>query len=153
MTSQTARSRGVFLAAAPKGTSEAKPPEQCVILVVEDDRAIRRLVKMVLQREGYKLETAADGVEAVLKLGVSEYDCIILDLMMPNLDGFSFMNSLAESDPERIKSIIVTSAASPGVIKERMQGAPFAVLPKPFDIQHLAEQVRLCIASRNLATR
>ena len=60
------------------------------ILVVEDDPAIRRLVKMVLQREGYNVETAADGAEAVLKLGLSEYDCIILDLMMPNLDGFSF---------------------------------------------------------------
>jgi DNA-binding response OmpR family regulator len=131
------------------GYDVAKSPDQCGILVVEDDPSIRRLVRMVLQRQGYQVDIASDGVEAVLKLGLTEYDVIILDLMMPNLDGFSFMNTLAEADPERLKSIIVTSAASPTVIKERMKGAPFGILPKPFDIQMLAEQVRACIASKN----
>jgi CheY-like chemotaxis protein len=153
MITHAARSPGAFLAAVPGGTSVARHQEYCSILVVEDDPSIRRLVKMVLQREGYHVETAADGAEAVMKLELSGYDCIILDLMMPNLDGFSFMNTMAESDPELIKSIIVTSAASPGVIKERMRGTPFAVLLKPFDIQQLAEQVHMCIASRNLVTR
>lgn len=126
-----------------------KSPEQTGVLVVEDDPAIRRLVKMVLQREGYSVEVASDGVEAVLKLGVADYDVIILDLMMPNLDGFSFMNTLAMNDPSRLKKIIVTSAASPGVIRERMSGQPFAVLPKPFDIQLLVRQVATCVASQN----
>ena len=115
--------------------------------MVEDDPAIRRLVKMVLTREGYNVEVASDGVEAVLKLGLSDYDAIILDLMMPNLDGFSFIDTLAASDPDRLKRIIVTSAASPNVIKERMNGQPFAVLPKPFDIQMLVKQVEACVAS------
>jgi DNA-binding response OmpR family regulator len=124
----------------------AKTPQEAGILVVEDDPAIRRLVKMVLCREGYNVEVASDGIEAVLKLGLSDYDAIILDLMMPNLDGFSFMNTMAASDPERLKRIIVTSAASPNVIKERMSGKPFAVLLKPFDIQALLEHVRACVA-------
>ena len=47
------------------------------ILVVEDDVAIRRLVKKVLLRSGYRVEEAADGIEAVLKLGVREYNVII----------------------------------------------------------------------------
>ena len=114
--------------------------------MVEDDPAIRRLVTMVLAREGYNVEVASDGVEAVLKLGLSDYDAIILDLMMPNLDGFTLMNTMAVSDPERMKRVIVTSAASPNVIKERMSGKPFAVLPKPFDILTLVEQVRACVA-------
>jgi DNA-binding response OmpR family regulator len=121
--------------------------------VVEDDASIRRLVKMILEREGYCVDIASDGVEAVLKLGVSEYDVIILDLMMPHLDGFSFMNTLAEVAPERLKRIIVTSAASPTVIRERMRGAPFAILPKPFDIRQLAERVRLCIDASGEAAR
>jgi two-component system, chemotaxis family, chemotaxis protein CheY len=124
----------------------AKTPQEAGILVVEDDLAIRRLVKMVLTRAGYNVEVASDGVEAVLKLGLSDYDAIILDLMMPNLDGFSLMNTMAVSDPERMKRIIVTSAASPAVIKERMSGKPFAVLPKPFDIHTLIEHVRACVA-------
>lgn len=130
-----------------------KTPDQCGILVVEDDPAIRRLVTMVLRREGYKVEQAADGIEAVLKIGVSDYDAIILDLMMPNLDGFTLMNTLAENDPERLKHIIVTSAASPAIIRDRMNGVPFAVLPKPFDIATLVEHVRACIESNDAATQ
>jgi CheY-like chemotaxis protein len=122
-----------------------KSPETCGVLIVEDDPAIRRLVKMVLLREGYAVDMAADGVEAVLKLGVCDYDVIILDLMMPNLDGFSFMSTLAQHDPNRLRNVIVTSAASPAVIRERMRGQPFGVLPKPFDIRQLADTVRACV--------
>jgi CheY-like chemotaxis protein len=114
--------------------------------VVEDDAAIRRLVRMVLEREKYRVEVAADGVEAVLKVGVVDYDVIILDLMMPNLDGFTLINTLHENDPARLRRIIVTSAASPTVIKERMHGKPFAVLPKPFDLKDLIAHVRDCVA-------
>jgi CheY-like chemotaxis protein len=104
---------------------------------------------MVLEREGYLVEIASDGVEAVLKLGLADFDVIVLDLMMPNLDGFSFMNTISENDPSRLNSIIVTSAASPAVIRDRLPAPPFAVLPKPFDISQLAQRVRECIAARN----
>ena len=114
------------------------------VLVVEDDPAIRRLVAMVLRRAGYRVETAADGLEAVLKLGVSEYSVIVLDLMMPHLDGFTFLNTLAANAPERLNRIIVTSAASPAVINERMTGKPFGLLPKPFDLADLLGQVDSC---------
>ncbi len=118
------------------------------ILVVEDDPTIRRLVRRVLQREGYRVEDAADGVEAVLKLGLGEYDVIILDLMMPNLDGFALMNSMTQADPARLQKIIVTSAASSTVISGRLSGAPFDVLPKPFDIADLVSRVRACITAQ-----
>ena len=123
------------------------------VLIVEDDPAIRRLVKMVLQREGYRVDAASDGVEAVLKLGVAEYDVIILDLMMPNLDGFALMSTLAEHDPDRLQKVIVTSAASPGVIRDRMKGTPFCVLAKPFDIADLTARVSSCVAAQRAAHR
>jgi DNA-binding NtrC family response regulator len=124
-------------------TQESAKP---AVLVVEDDPAIRRLVNMVLNREGYEVEVARDGLEAVLKLGVREYDVIILDLMMPNLDGFTFMSTMAEHDPHRLHRVIVTSAASPGVIKERMKGQPYALLPKPFDLCDLVDKVKGCVS-------
>ena len=126
-----------------------KLPDQVGILVVEDDLSIRRLLKMVLEREGYSVEIASDGLEAVLKLGLAEYDVIVLDLMMPNLDGFEFMATLAANDPSRLKGVIVTSAASPGVIAERMRGVPFQIVAKPFDIQDLTASVRACIAAQS----
>jgi len=122
-----------------------KPPNETGILVVEDDPAIRRLVRMVLQRRGYVVETAEDGVEAVLKLGIGDYDAVILDLMMPHLDGFALIDTLAANDPSRLKRVIVTSAASPAVIQARMRGKPFDILPKPFDIEDLQRRVRACV--------
>jgi DNA-binding response OmpR family regulator len=103
---------------------------------------------MVLQREGYRIEEASDGVEAVLKMGLVEYDVIILDLMMPNLDGFSFMTTMSEHDESRLKKVIITSAASPALINERMRGTPFDLLPKPFDIRDLISCVRACITAQ-----
>ncbi len=104
---------------------------------------------MVLQRQGFHVDGAADGLEAVLKLGVMEYDVIVLDLMMPRLDGFTFLHTMAERDPSRLDRVIVTSAASPAVIRERMHGTPFEVLPKPFDIRDLLQRVEACILAQS----
>ena len=125
-----------------------KNPADYGALVVDDDAAIRRLVKMVLDREGYRVEVAADGVEAVLKLGLGEFDVIILDLMMPLLDGFSFINTFAENDPTFLRKVIVTSAASPAVMKERLRDQPFSILPKPFDLTDLVDHVRTCLEAQ-----
>ena len=137
----------IFAGVFRSGTSVTNNQEHG-ILVVEDDPAIRRLVSMVLQRQGYRIDSAADGLEAVRKLGLGEYDVIVLDLMMPNLDGFTFLNTFAEQEPDRLRKVIVTSAASPAVIRERMKGTPFSLLPKPFDIGELVERVRSCIEAQ-----
>lgn len=102
---------------------------------------------MVLEREGYRVQEAIDGAEAERKLVGVDYDVIILDLMMPNLDGFAFMSALSARDPSRLKKIIITSAASPSLIGERMRGA-FDSLPKPFDIRDLVNRVRACITAQ-----
>jgi DNA-binding response OmpR family regulator len=125
--------------------------QKYAILVVEDDPAIRRLVTMVLQRHGYQVDIAADGLEAVLKLGLVDYAVIVLDLMMPHLDGFTFLNTFAREDPDRLRKVIVTSAASPAVIRERMERTPFSLLPKPFDIGELVQRVQACIEAQTTA--
>ncbi len=85
-----------------------------------------------------------------MKLGLTEYDVIVLDLMMPNLDGFALIETLAANDAPRLRRIIVTSAASPAVIRTRMHGVPFAVLPKPFNITDLIANVEQCLAAQSL---
>lgn len=123
----------------------AKPTSECAVLIVEDDASIRRLVRTVLLRQGYKVEIAGDGLEAVSKLGLTDYDVIILDLMMPNMDGFAFMTTMARNTPERLRQVIITSAASPSMINEKLRGIPFDLLPKPFDIQELLSRVGECV--------
>jgi DNA-binding response OmpR family regulator len=88
------------------------------------------------------VELSGDGAEAVRKMAVADYDVIILDLMMPNLDGFSFLGRMARESPERLKRVIITSAASAALIEERLKGIAFELLPKPFDIGELKERVR-----------
>jgi len=121
------------------------PASDSAVLIVEDDASIRRLVRTVLLRQGYNVEIAADGLEAISKLGLADYDVIILDLMMPNLDGFTFMAAMARDTPERLKHVIITSAASPAIINERLKGIEFDLLPKPFDINELISRVRACV--------
>ena len=137
-----------YCCARKAGTRVVRNNQDPGVLIVEDDPAIRRLVKTVLQREGYRVDVANDGIEAVLKLGVAEFDVIVLDLMMPNLDGFNLMNTLAANDPSRLQKIIVTSAASPSIIRDRMTGTPFDLLSKPFDIAQLAERVARCLEAQ-----
>jgi DNA-binding response OmpR family regulator len=122
-----------------------KPSAECSVLIVEDDSSIRRLVRTVLLRQGYQVEIAADGLEALAKMDLAEYDIIILDLMMPNLDGFSFMTAMARDTPERLKRVIITSAASPAVINEKLKGIEIDLLPKPFDIEELISRVQMCV--------
>jgi DNA-binding response OmpR family regulator len=124
-------------------------PDKRAILVIEDDLTIRRLLKMVLEREGYRVHEAPDGAEAMRKVGAADYDVIVLDLMMPKLNGFDFMTTLSERDPSRLKKIIITSAASPALIGERMRQASFDLLPKPFDIHDLVKRVRACITAQS----
>ncbi len=123
--------------------------QEHAVLIVEDDPAIRRLVTMVLKREGYRLEVASDGLEAVEKIGLGEYDAIVLDLMMPNLDGFAFVHDFAADRPERLCKVIITSAASPTLIRQRLPGDAYRLLPKPFDLHELLAAVRACIDGQN----
>lgn len=125
-----------------------KPSSDCSILIVEDDASIRRLVRLVLLRQGYKVDIAGDGLEATSKMAVADYDVIVLDLMMPNLDGFSFMTAMARNTPERLKRVIITSAASPSIINEKLKGIPFDLLPKPFDIEELLSRVQACVKNQ-----
>jgi CheY-like chemotaxis protein len=115
------------------------------VLVVEDDPAIRRLVAMVMKRTGYAVDLASDGLEALERIAATDYDVIVLDLMMPRLDGYSFLNQLAKDEPHRLRKVIVTSAASPVAIRNRLEAEPFSLISKPFDIEELQGIVAACI--------
>jgi CheY-like chemotaxis protein len=119
--------------------------ESSAVLIVEDDPAIRRLVAMVMKRSGYAVDLASDGLEALERIAATNYDAIVLDLMMPRLDGYSFLNRLAKDEPHRLRKVIVTSAASPMTIRNRLEAQPFSLISKPFDIRELQGIVAECI--------
>lgn len=107
-------------------------------LVVDDDPAIRVLVKKFIEREGFAVDTAENGFVALRMIGEREYDVVLLDLMMPNLDGFGVMSRLKAISPEMLERIVVMTALSHELIRERLP----RVLKKPFDFRQLTRTVR-----------
>lgn len=94
-----------LLAEAPEGA-------QCVLLV-EDDPALRRYLEVVLQRAGYAVLTAGDGLEAMKFLLTAHVDIVVTDGLMPNLDGYELCRFVRNSDHLAHLPIILLSALDP----------------------------------------
>lgn len=114
------------------------------ILVVDDDEAIRIMVERVLQRERYEVDTARDGFEAIEKLSSNDYGTILLDLMMPRIDGHGVLEFLEHNRPDIARSVIVMTANLPRGTETAKTQPIFRVLSKPFDIRQLVDNVREC---------
>lgn len=82
------------------------------ILLVDDDDALRQMYTLILGKAGYNVETAVDGVEGLAKIRQGSYDLILLDLMMPNLDGIGVLRGL-DREPAKVASgpIVILSNA------------------------------------------
>ncbi len=82
------------------------------LLVVDDDRAIVEMLKQKLLEEGYEVVVAFDGEEALLKLKEDNPDVILLDLMMPRLNGFEVLKEIRQIYKDRWRPVIIISAKS-----------------------------------------
>jgi CheY-like chemotaxis protein len=115
------------------------------VLVADDDQAIRQLVCTIIQREGLEVDCAADGLEAIEKLKQHEYAVILLDLMMPRLDGFGVVAHLKEHAPSHKPVILVISAYADQKYQLVDANVVSGVLRKPFEVAELGSLVRLCV--------
>lgn len=117
-------------------------PESQRILVVDDDDAIRTMVERILRRERFIVESARDGFEAIEKLAKNDYGTVLLDLMMPRIDGHGVLRYLQTEHKALVPRVIVMSANLHDAAESAAEPAVVHVLPKPFDIRELIEQVR-----------
>lgn len=91
------------------------------ILIVDDDLYIKDLYEELLKEGGYDVETAADGEDGLEKMSQGGYDLVLLDVMMPKIDGYGVLVKLSEKPPTvpNGKIIILTNLANdPGIIDE-----------------------------------
>jgi CheY-like chemotaxis protein len=120
------------------------------VLIVDDDASIRNLICSTLTRDGLTCDTANDGVDAVDHLTSSRYAVMVLDLMLPRLDGAGVlreMRLLGLSDAERPIVFIVTASGDRDplqAVSELVQ----VVIKKPFDLPDLRELVHDCVTAR-----
>jgi len=107
------------------------------VLVVDDDASIRELLSTVLQDDGYEVVPAANGEDALAVCARWRPDVIVLDLMMPVMDGWTFAKRLRERDDI---PIVVLSAANDLERHAKSVGA-IEVIGKPFDLDQLIPKV------------
>ncbi len=110
------------------------------VLVVDDEAAIRALVAKIVQRAGYHVDTARDGAEAIERLEDNSYAVIVLDLMMPNVDGFGLIRHIKERGGPR-PALIVVSAGDTATFRQLDGSVVHSILRKPFDIDVLGDLV------------
>jgi CheY-like chemotaxis protein len=110
------------------------------VLVVDDEPAIRALVAKIVERMGHPVETARDGAEAIVRLDEKNYDVIVLDLMMPNVDGYGLIAHLKQRGGPR-PAIIVVSAGESAALRQLDPGMVHSIIRKPFDIDVLGDLI------------
>jgi CheY-like chemotaxis protein len=110
------------------------------VLVVDDDAQVRQAIRWALEDEGLAVVTAADGREA-LGLAVERVpDLVVLDLTLPEMNGYAVARRLRSGHPQPIPILLIT-ADGQAPLKARRVGA-YAFLRKPFRIEDLLEAVR-----------
>ena len=108
------------------------------ILVVDDERHIVRLVQVNLERAGYEVLTAYDGVEALEKVKSEDPDMVVLDVMMPRMDGFEVLKNLqANPQTQNIPVIMLTAKAQDADIFKGWASGVSSYLTKPFNPREL----------------
>ncbi len=101
------------------------------ILVVDDERVVIRSVEMVLKAEGYDIEGASSGKDAILKMEQNNYNLVLTDLNMPEMDGITLIRWLRQQKPET-GIVILTGYPSQETIKEALELGIIDYVPKPF---------------------
>lgn len=118
------------------------------ILIVEDEPALRELIQQTLEKERYVVETAEDLAGAMEKVGVYDYECILLDLMLPDGSGLSLLEEIKRL--RKKESVIIISAKDS--IDDKIQGLDLGAddyLAKPFHLAELVARVKSVIRRKH----
>lgn len=115
-----------------------------VVLVVDDDDMIRRLVRTVLEADEFEVAEANDGESALALASTAQPAVVVLDIMMPGLDGVEVCRRL---DHERVKVIVLTARDDPELEKECRTAGANAFVTKPFSSIELLDLVAELLAT------
>ncbi len=120
------------------------------IMAVDDERHIVRLIQVNLERSGYQVVTAFDGPEALKKVESDKPDLIVLDVMMPKMDGFEVLKRLQASPETReIPVIMLTAKAQDADVFRGWASGVSAYLTKPFNPLELLTFVKRILSGRD----
>src|SRR4051812_40042956 len=102
------------------------------------------MLAKVVERQDVDVDTARDGVEAIDKIDRGKYDLVVLDLMMPRIDGYGVLKHIRQQRPELLNCTIIASAVPEMEILRRFNVPVYRIHPKPFDMSRLIQDIRIC---------
>lgn len=116
-------------------------------LVVDDDDPIRTMLAKVVERQDLDVDTARDGVEAIERIDEDGYSLIVLDLMMPRVDGYGVLQHIQAHHPEKLRCTIIASAVPESEVLKRFDMPVFRIHAKPFDMARLIADIQQCVGA------
>jgi len=111
------------------------------------------MLTKIVERQDIEVDVARDGQEAIDRIGEDGYSVILLDLMMPRVDGFQVLEYMSQNHPEKLACTIVASAIPESEVRRRFDGSVYRIHAKPFDMTRLINDVKACLANTNLSSR
>ncbi len=113
------------------------------ILAIDDSRTIRALLTATLEKAGFAVTTAVDGVDGVAKFQEAQADLVITDVNMPNKDGFGVINDIRQGQVNRAVPVLVLTTESGAALKDRARRAgATGWIVKPFDDEALVSVIK-----------
>jgi len=113
-------------------------------LIVDDDEPIRTMLAALVRQNGFAADTAADGAQAIESIDRNGYKVLLLDLMMPRVNGYDVLRYLQATRPDLLRCTIVATALPEHELRNNLIQAVFKIHLKPFDVRRLMADIRSC---------
>lgn len=115
------------------------------IMIVDDQKGVRRLLEELFKREGWEVYAAADGKEAIEKAVQFQPSILLIDMKMPNMNGLEASQKILEKHQE-LAIIMMTAYGEMEVVKRALESGVRKCITKPFDILYLRDEVNRIVA-------
>ncbi len=119
------------------------------ILVIDDERAIRNVLKDILGNEGYKIEEAMDGEEGFKKFSAANFDLVLCDIKMPKMDGIEFLQKATATNPD-VPVIMISGHGSIDTAVDAVKKGAYDYISKPPDLNRLLITIRNALDKNKL---
>src|SRR6188472_2013254 len=121
------------------------------ILIIDDEKAIRKTLTEILSFEGYKIDEASDGEEGLRTFKDKTYDVVLCDIKMPKLDGIEFLQKAGEINPD-IPIIMISGHGNIETAVEAVKKGAYDYISKPPDLNRLLITIRNAMEKNSLVT-